>query len=44
MTALNALNPGKIGYSFASFMFGYGATAVNLNALTTNAATTGLEL
>lgn len=44
MTAVNALNPGDSGYSFASFMLGYGATGVNLNALTANAATTGLEL
>ena len=36
MTAVNALNPGNSGYSFASFMLGYGATGVNLNALTTN--------
>ena len=44
MTAVNALNPGLTGYSFASFMLGYGAVGVNTNALTLNAATTGLEL
>jgi hypothetical protein len=43
MTAVNALSPGNTGYSFASFMLGYGATGVNTNALTLNAATTGLE-
>jgi hypothetical protein len=43
MTSVNALTPGNTGYSFASFLLGYGATGVNTNALTLNAATTGLE-
>jgi hypothetical protein len=43
MTAVNALNPGNSGYSFASFMLGYGAIGVNRDFLTLNAATTGLE-
>ena len=43
MTAVNALSPGATGYSFASFMLGFGATQVNTNAITLNAATTGQE-
>jgi len=43
MTAVNALSPGSTGYSFASFMLGLGATGVNTNALSLNAATTGQE-
>jgi hypothetical protein len=43
MTAQNALSPGATGYSFASFMLGYGAINTGTNALTLNAATTGLE-
>jgi hypothetical protein len=44
MTAQNALTPGSTGYSFVSFMLGYGAINSGTNALGLNAATTGLEL
>jgi len=44
MTAANVLTPGNTGYSFASFMLGFGAINSGTNALGLNAATTGLEL